>query len=443
MNTIELLQKSINYIEENLKSEIELEDFSEISGFSIYHFYRLFSSYVGMPVAAYITNRRLYHAIYCIQKGNKSIDIALQYGFNTYSGFYKAFRREFGCSPTKYLELNTVKRPRPINLKEEAEFMLNKREINQLLSNWNIERDLEIKNTFTCGGSIKLNDTWTIGKDYIFKTGKNISGLRTHIRISKELEKSGMASSTPIKTIQDDDFILKDDRYYVLTKCIKGKFLSPEERYYENRVQIAEKYGEAIGKLHKILEKHDNHIEVNDSNLLNTVLDWALPKTKKVMEQWGCPLPDEFYEDYVEEFTKLYDHLPRHIIHRDANPSNIIFYNGEVSGFIDFAISHRNVRIFDPCYCATGILAEASGIEGDYDKWGEILRGIINGYDKVIKLTEEEKTAIPYVIYSIQMIFIAWLLTEDKANKNLAVRNREMLQNIYQMMKNKDILQSI
>lgn len=439
MNCYKNLLTIINYIEENLKSEIETEDFSEITGFSIYHFYRLFSCYVGMPVAAYITNRRLHHAIYSIQKGNKSIDIALQYGFNTYSGFYKAFRREFGCSPTKYLELNTVKRPTPIDLKEEAEFMLNQREINQLLSNWNIEKDLEIKDAFTAGGSVKLNDTWIIGKDYIFKTGKNVSGLRTHIRISKELEKSGMASSVPIKTIQDDDFILKDDRYYVLTKYIKGKFLSPEERYAENGVQIAEKYGAAIGNLHKILKKHDD-IEVNDSNLLNIVLDWALPKTKKIMKQWGCPLPDEFYEDYIENFTKLYDHLPRHIIHRDANPSNIIFYKGEVSGFIDFEISERNVRIFDPCYCATGILSEASEIEGDYDKWEEILIGIISGYDKIVKITEIEKRAIPYVIYSIQMIFIAWLLTE-KVNKNLAVRNREMLQKIYQMMKNKDVFQ--
>lgn len=65
--------------------------------------------------------------------------------------------------------------------------------------------------------------------------------------------------------------------------------------------------------------------------------------------------------------------MPHNIIHRDANPSNILFSNGEVSGFIDFEISEKNIRLFDPCYCATGILSEAEGVEGNFEKWPELL----------------------------------------------------------------------
>lgn len=426
MTTIELLQNSIDYIEENLKSEITITEIAEYAGFSVYHFCRLFSNYVGMPVAAYLTKRRLYHGIFSIQSGKKTIDVALEYGFNTYPGFYKAFKREFGCSPTKYLELNTVKKPLPMDLNKEAKFMLNQRQITQLLSNWDIQKNLDINNTLTLGGAVKSNSVWSIGEKYIFKTGKNISGLKTHIAISRELEKFGMNSTTPVKTVNGDDFIIEGDRYYILINRIKGQFLSPEERYSQNRESIGKKYGEAIGNLHNILKRQDKNIEINDSNLLKTVLDWALPKTRVTMEQWGCPLPDEFYENYINRFSKIYNDLPRHIIHRDANPSNIIFYAGEVSGFIEFEISERNVRIFDPCYCATGILSEASEIEGDFQKWPEILRGIINGYDKIVNLTDSEKEAIPYVIYSIQMIFIAWLL-DNESYKNLAMRNREIL----------------
>lgn len=426
MTTIELLQKSIDYIEENLQSELELSELADISGFSTYHFCRIFSNYVGMPVAAFITKRRLHHGIYEIQNGKKSIDIALLYGFDTYPGFFKAFKREFGCSPTRFLKLNTAKRPMAVNLIREAKIMLTQRQIKQMLVNWDIDTNLEIGTTFNAGGAVKSNDTWTIGDDYIFKTGKNISGLRTHIAISRELERAGMFSASPVKTINGDDFIIEDDRYYVLTNRIKGEFLTPEERYTGDRTEIGKKYGEAIGNLHKVLKKQDSNLEVNDSNLLKTVLDWALPKTKITMEQWNCPLPDAFYEDFIENFTKIYDELPRHIIHRDANPSNIMFHNGEVSGFIDFVISQRNVRIFDPCYCATGILSEADEIEDGFDKWDEILKGIISGYDEVCKLTAAEKSAIPYIIYSIQMIFIAWFLTEE-TYKNIAMRNREML----------------
>lgn len=426
MTTIQLLQKSIDYIEENLKSELSLSELAEISGFSTFHFCRIFSNYVGMPVAAFITKRRLYHGIYEIQIGKKTIDIALLYGFNTYAGFFKAFKREFGCSPTKYLKLNTAKKPMAVNLIREAKIMLTQREIKQILSNWNLDSNLEIEDTFTLGGTAKSDNTWLINGKYIFKTGKNIAGLKTHIAISKELEKSGVLAAIPIKTIEDEDFIIKDDKYFCLTNHIKGKFLTPEERYAGNRIEIGKKYGEAIGNLHKILKKQDKNLEVNDNNLLKTVLGWALPQTKITMEQWGCPLPDRFYEDFTENFSKLYNELPRHIIHRDPNPSNIMFHNDEVSGFIDFEISERNVRIFDPCYCATGILAEATTIADRFEKWDEILKGIITGYDSICKLTEAEKLAIPYVIYSIQMIFIAWLDGKEEL-KNLAMQNRKML----------------
>jgi AraC-like DNA-binding protein len=35
-----------------------------------------------------------------------AIDVALSYGFETHAGFFKAFKREFSCSPTKYNDTN-------------------------------------------------------------------------------------------------------------------------------------------------------------------------------------------------------------------------------------------------------------------------------------------------------------------------------------------------
>lgn len=426
MTTTELLQKSIEYIEENLTCELSLPELAEISGFSAYHYSHIFCEYVGMPVKTFITKCRLHYAIFDVQNGNKIVDTALLYGFDTHAGFFKAFKREFGCSPTKFLKINTAIKPKAINLFREARVMLTQAQIRQLLLNWDIDTKADISNTFTAGGALKSNNSWIIGEKYIFKTGRDIAGLKTHIDISRALEKNSMVAASPVKTKNGKDFLVEDDRFYVLTNRITGEFLIPEQRYTGDRVAAGKKYGEAIGKLHKILKAQDSNLDVNDSNLLETVLNWAMPETKRNMEQWGCPLPDEFYSDYTESFSKLYDKLPQHIIHRDANPSNIMFYNGEVSGFIDFVISERNVRIFDPCYCATGILSEAAEVDGGFEKWNEILKGIIQGYNGICKLTDFEKQSIPYVIYSIQMIFIAWLI-EHEQYKNCAMQNRKML----------------
>jgi len=244
--------------------------------------------------------------------------------------------------------------------------------------------------------------------------------------VTKALRAECMTDGIPVKTKKNEDFIILDDRYYILFNRIEGRYLLPEERYNENRVETAKKYGEAIGKLHKVLLNQEENIEVNDHNMYKIVVEWALPKTKSIMEQWGCPLPEEFYNNYLENFEEIYPELPKQIIHRDANPSNILFSNGEVSGFVDFEISVRYVRIFDPCYCATGILSEAEKVEEGFKKWPEILRGIIKGYDNICNLTKEERQAIPYVIYSIQMIFIAYLADKED-QRDVAMVNRKML----------------
>ncbi len=105
----ELIQGSIDYIEDNLKCEISAQELSERAGFSLFHYYRLFQTAVGLPVMQYILRRRLLNAIYEISCGSKMIDVALLYGFETHAGFYKAFVREIGCTPAQYLKRYKVK----------------------------------------------------------------------------------------------------------------------------------------------------------------------------------------------------------------------------------------------------------------------------------------------------------------------------------------------
>lgn len=423
MDNIDILQKVISYIEENLKTELDYEELAEMTGYSTYHLLHIFSDVVGMPLSAYISRRRIKHAAYDIYVGGKLIETALIYGFDTHSGFFKAFKREYGCSPSKYIKALDVKTPVPINLRQEARIMLTQTQIRQTLSKWGISTKLKIDNVYFYLGNIKA---WNIGEEYVFTTGTNVAGLRAHISIAEQLSKKGISVSCPVKTKEGQDFFQDGDRFYALLNRVEGRYLTPEERYTHHREQIGEKYGKAIGKLHCALNELEDELVLNDNNLYNTVVDWAMPETKRIMEQWNSPLPEQFFEEYKVNFGALYHKLPIQIIHRNPNPTNILFSGNDVSGFIDFDISERNVRIFDPCYCATGILSESSKIVDGYEKWPEILKGIINGYSSVCPLSDEEKASILYIIYSIQMIFIAWLNGRDE-EKSIAMENRKML----------------
>ena len=100
----QVIQHCIDYIETHIKTEITAAELAEIAGYSLFHFYRLFHVLTGFPVMQYILRRRLLHAVYSVQCGNNTgIQAALEYGFETYAGFYKAFVREFGCTPKEFI----------------------------------------------------------------------------------------------------------------------------------------------------------------------------------------------------------------------------------------------------------------------------------------------------------------------------------------------------
>lgn len=96
------IEKCIEYIEAHIKENLTVQDIAAEIGYSIYHFCRVFSLCMEMSVMEYVRRRKLSLASIELFAGRRIIDIALDYGFETQSGFTKAFRRTFGYSPTQY-----------------------------------------------------------------------------------------------------------------------------------------------------------------------------------------------------------------------------------------------------------------------------------------------------------------------------------------------------
>ena len=139
-------------------------------------------------------------------------------------------------------------------------------------------------------------------------------------------------------------------------------------------------------------------------------------------------LSESFCQSYLNEFGKLYDKLPKQIIHRAPNPSNIIVSQDEW-GFIDFELSEKNLRIYDPCYAAMAILSESfdEKDQAKLSKWLEIYQNILWGYDSVVKLTNEECVALPYVVMADQLVSTAWFSEQNKYTE-LFETNKRMTQ---------------
>ena len=71
------IQATIDYIEENIDNPIDLSDLSKKAFCSVPHFYRIFSSVVGMSVMDYIRKRRLSIAAHELVSTSKGSSILL------------------------------------------------------------------------------------------------------------------------------------------------------------------------------------------------------------------------------------------------------------------------------------------------------------------------------------------------------------------------------
>ncbi|HEX3078425.1 MAG TPA: helix-turn-helix domain-containing protein [Lachnospiraceae bacterium] len=97
------LQRAIDYIEDNLGSDPELEKIAKIAGYSIPHFYRVFGAIVGCSVKEYIRRRKLSNAMYAVITTKRSIiDIAFEYGFESHEVFTRAFKLVYGAPPSYF-----------------------------------------------------------------------------------------------------------------------------------------------------------------------------------------------------------------------------------------------------------------------------------------------------------------------------------------------------
>ncbi len=100
MNWLDAMNKAVEYLEDNITEKLDIEKVAKIALSSTFHFQRMYHMITGVTIAEYIRRRRLTLAAQDIISGEKIINVAYKYGYETPEAFTKAFGKMHGMSPS-------------------------------------------------------------------------------------------------------------------------------------------------------------------------------------------------------------------------------------------------------------------------------------------------------------------------------------------------------
>ncbi|WP_111672595.1 AraC family transcriptional regulator [Algoriphagus litoralis] len=94
------LARVVQYIKENIRENLQLEDLAGEACLSKAHFLRTFKQELGLTPMEYVLKERLKLASKYLQQGDFQIqEVSAMSGFNNNTYFIRAFKQEFGCTP--------------------------------------------------------------------------------------------------------------------------------------------------------------------------------------------------------------------------------------------------------------------------------------------------------------------------------------------------------
>ncbi|MBQ2708419.1 MAG: helix-turn-helix transcriptional regulator [Clostridia bacterium] len=106
MENHELVTKALGYIDRSFRSgDMTIEAIAAKAGFSTDYFNRIFRAHTGFSVMEYVRFRRLSDAAVRLrQSGAGVLDIGLAVGYDSHDGFTRAFKAQYGKTPSEYRE---------------------------------------------------------------------------------------------------------------------------------------------------------------------------------------------------------------------------------------------------------------------------------------------------------------------------------------------------
>lgn len=108
-NNRTIINRIVEYVENNYTEDITLDRAAEMAGFSKCYFSRVFSKQTGIGFSRFLLKKRIAVAAHLLSTTMLSVvQVSAQAGFSSLSTFNRTFKEIHGCSPSEYRALYAV-----------------------------------------------------------------------------------------------------------------------------------------------------------------------------------------------------------------------------------------------------------------------------------------------------------------------------------------------
>ena len=293
--------------------------------------------------------------------------------------------------------------------------LLQKKMLKEALQLYGIEEVSNIKQANT--------RAWVINDTYVLKYNENQSEFDKSILLNRLLFSEGVPAIEYLTTGNNKSYVFLDNKYWCLMKKIRGTHLDP---FVGDAKGNGILLGRAVAVLHKALKSMDEKVEVWDNDFYKELSSWILLELNKN----GVTFDDAIMKQ-IFAFEPIYRTLPRQIIHRDMHPQNLLYEDSVFTGYLDFDLSQRNVRIFDLVYLGCSLLVDNYKDETRLNQWHDIFTGVIQGYTELSRLSADEYSAIPVLFLFDEILFTAFFfrIGQPEVAKSCAEMTKWMFEN--------------
>lgn len=224
MNYYERVQQAIDYIEDHLRDDIELQHVAGEAYMSLSSLYRLFFSITGYRVKEYIRARRISEASRAlIGTDRRILDIALDYMFESHEAFTRAFKQLTGQTPQACRRQRAAFRVERMNMMD----MHFEQQDPQLAAEYpeiKVLRELgPMRVAFYCHTSATPElDAFTVMREWVAKVGLDADEAKTrYFGFNNPCPAQGDTEyEYEVWVTLGDDFAVSDER--IGTKLVPG-----------------------------------------------------------------------------------------------------------------------------------------------------------------------------------------------------------------------------